>query len=137
MKKRVQIKSADGFSAGHYYHHEELFLDVICDINYNDIYSTWMSNSKDEVFRCLAEHQNEQNDTSNIVDFVILALAAVANITIVGYYFDGLTVKKHVFKQIQKHSIAVIEVCFISGYCDLIVDSTVRTELEYEIIIFK
>ena len=96
-----------------------------------------MSNSKDEVFRCLAEHQNEKNYTSNIVDIVILALAAVANITIVGYYFDGLTVKKHVFKQTQKHSIAVIEVCFINGYCDLIVDSTVRTELEYESIIFK
>ena len=51
-----------------------------------------MSDSKEEVFRCLAEYQNVKIYTSNIVDIVIVALATVVNITIVAYYLDGLTV---------------------------------------------
>ena len=61
-----------------------------------------MSDSKEEVFRCLAEYQNEKIYRSNIVDIAIVALAAIANITIVAYYFDGPTVKNHVFKPTQK-----------------------------------
>ena len=52
-----------------------------------------MSDSKEEVFRCLAEYQIVKIYTSNIVDIVIVALATVANITIFAYYLDGLTVK--------------------------------------------
>ena len=61
-----------------------------------------MSDSKEEVFRCLAEYQNQNIYTSNIVDIVIVVLANVTNKTIVAYYLDGLTVKTHVFKLTQK-----------------------------------
>ena len=44
-----------------------------------------MSDLKEEVFRCLAEYQNVKIYTSNIVDIVIVALAIVANITVVAY----------------------------------------------------
>ena len=84
----------------------------------------------------MAEYQNENIYTSNIVD-IIVALATVTNITIVAYYLDGLTVKNHVFKPTQKQSIAIIEVCFINGYYDLIVDATAQGELKYESIIFN
>ena len=57
-----------------------------------------MSDSKEEVLRCLAEYQNVNIYTSSIVDVVIVALATVAYITIVAYYLDGLTIKNHVFK---------------------------------------
>ena len=64
-------------------------------------------------------------------------MATVANITIVANYLDGLTVKNHVFKPTQKQSIAIIEVQFISGYYELIVDTTAQAELEYESITFN
>lgn len=97
-----------------------------------------MSDSKDEVIQCLAEHQNEKIYTSNIVDIVIFALATVANITIVAYYLDDLTVTNDVFKPTQKYSIAnIFEVCFINGHYDLIVNATACTELDHESIILK
>ena len=96
-----------------------------------------MSDLKEEVFQYLAEYQNIKIYKSNIVDIVIVALATVANITIVANYLDGLTVKNHVFKPTQKQSIAIIEVQFISGYYELIVDTTAQAELEYESITFN
>ena len=90
-----------------------------------------MSDSKEEVFK----YQNEKFYTSNIVD-IIVALATVTNITIAAYYLDRLTVKNHVFKPTQKQSIANIELCFINGHYDLIVDATVQAELEYEKVLF-
>ena len=83
-----------------------------------------MSDSKEEVFRCLAECQNEKISTSNIFDIAIVALTTVASITIFAYYLDGLTIKNHVFRPTQKQSIAFVEVCFINGNYDLIVDAT-------------
>ena len=62
---------------------------------------------------------------------------AVANITIVAYYLDGLTVKNHVIKPTKKQSIATNEACFINGHYELFVDATVQAELEYESIICK
>ena len=85
----------------------------------------------------MAEYQNVKIYTSNIVDIVIVALATVANITIVAYYLDGLTVKNHVIKPIKKQSIATDEACFINGHYELFADATAQTELEYESIIFK
>ena len=111
--------------------YKELFRDAFSDIKCNDIYSAWMSDSKEEVFK----YQNEKFYTSNIVD-IIVALATVTNITIAAYYLDRLTVKNHVFKPTQKQSIANIELCFITVHYDLIVDATVQAELEYESIIF-
>ena len=97
-----------------------------------------MSDSKEEVFRCLAEYQIVKIYTSNIVDIVIVALATVANITIFAYYLDGLTVKNHVFKPTRKQiSIAINKACFINVHYELIVDATAQAELEYESIIFK
>ena len=96
-----------------------------------------MSGSKEEVFRCLAEYQNQNIYTSNIVDIVIAVLANVTNKTIVAYYLDGLTVKTHVFKLTQKQSIAIIEVCFINDHYDLIADATAQTKLKYESMIFN
>ena len=96
-----------------------------------------MSDSKEEVFRCLAEYQNEKIYTSNIVDIVIVALATVTNITIVAYYLDRLTVKNHVSKPAQKQSIAIIEVCFINGHYDLIVDATAQIKRKYDSMIFN
>ena len=93
---------------------QKTIWDTICDIKHDDIYRTWMSDSKDEVIQCLAEHQNEKIYTSNIVDIVIFALATVANITIVAYYLDDLTVTNHVFKPTQKYSIANILKCVSS-----------------------
>ena len=61
-----------------------------------------MSDSIEEVFRCLAEYQNVKIYTSNIVDIVIVASVTVANIAIVAYYLDGLTIKNHVFKPTKK-----------------------------------
>ena len=150
MKKRIQIKpngyclpsavfnglKRKGFLPDQY-NYKELFRNAISGIKYNDIYSTWMSDSKEEVFRCLAEYQNEKTYASNIVDIVIVALTAVANITIVAYYLYGLTVKNHVFKSTQKQSIVIVEVCFINGHYDLIVGTTAQAELEYESIIFN
>ena len=95
-----------------------------------------MSDSKEEVFRCFAEYQNEKIYTSKIIDIVIVALATVTNITIVDYYLDRLTVKNHVFKPTQKQNIAIIGVRFINGHYDLIVYATAQSELEYESIIF-
>ena len=96
-----------------------------------------MSDSKEEVFRCLAEYQNQNIYTSNIVDIVIVVLANVTNKTIVAYYLDGLTVKTHVFKLTQKQSIAIIEVCFINDHYDLIADATAQTKFKYESMIFN
>ena len=149
MKKRIQIKpdgnclpravfnglKRKGFLPDHY-NYKELFRDAISDIKFNDIYSTWMSDSKEGVFRFLAEYKNEKIYISNIGDIVIVALATVANITIVAYCLDGLTVKNRVFKPTQKQSIAIVEVCFINGHYDLIIDATAQAELEYESIIF-
>ena len=73
MKKRIQIKpdghclpravfnglKRKGFWSDHH-NYKELFRDAISDIKYNDIYRTGMSDSKEEVFRCLAEYQNEK-----------------------------------------------------------------------------
>ena len=73
--------------------------------------------------------------TRQIVDIAIAASATVANITIVAYYLDGLTVKTHVFKPTQKQSIAIFEVCFINGHYDLFFDASAQAELEYESII--
>ena len=33
-----------------YHNYKELFRDAISDIKYSDIYSTWMSDSKEEIF---------------------------------------------------------------------------------------
>ena len=66
-----------------HHNYKELFRDIISDIKYNDIYSAWMSDSKEEVYWCLAEYQNEKIYTSNIIDIVIVALATAANITII------------------------------------------------------
>ena len=97
-----------------------------------------MSDSKEEVFRCLAEYQIVKIYTSNIVDIVIVALATVANITIFAYYLDGLTVKNHVFKPTRKQiSIAINKACFINVHYELNVDATAQAELECESIIFK
>ena len=67
----------------------------------------------------------------------MFTLATVTNITIVAYYLDGLTVKNHVFKPTQKQSIAIIEVCFINGHYDLIVDATAQTKPKYESMFFN
>ena len=150
MKKREQIKpdghcllravcnelKRKGFLPD-YYNYKELFRDSICDNKYNDIYSTCMSDLKDKVFQCLAEYQNKNIYTSNIVDTVIVALTTVANITIVSYYLDGLTVKNHVFKPTQKQSNAIAEVCSIIGHYHLIANTTDHAEIEYESIIYK
>ena len=99
MQKRVQIKPGGyclqravfnglkrkGFFPDHYIF-KELFRNVISDNKYNDIYSTWISDLKEEVFPCLKEYQNENICTSNIANIVIVALTTVANITIVAYY---------------------------------------------------
>ena len=58
----------------------------------------------------MAEYQHVKVYTSNIVDIVIAALATVANITIVAYYLDQLTIKSHVIKPTRTQSIAIIEV---------------------------
>ena len=98
-----------------------------------------MSDLKAEGFRCLTEHQNEKMYTAIIVDFVILALATEAITTIVAYYLDGLTIKNHIFTAYitQIHSITIIEVCFINGHYNLIVEAKVRIELYYKSTIFK
>ena len=96
-----------------------------------------MSDSIEEVFRCLVEYQNVKIYTSNIVDIVIVASVTVANIAIVAYYLDGLSIKNHVFKPTKKQSIETNEVCFINGYYELFVDATAQAALEYENIIFK
>ena len=96
-----------------------------------------MSDSKEEVFQCLAEYQNVKSYTSNIIDIVNVALATVANVTIVAYYLDGITAKNHVFKPTKRQSIVIIEVCFINGHYKLIIDATAQDEFEYENIIFK
>ena len=96
-----------------------------------------MSDLKEEVFRCLAEYQNVKIYTSDIVDIVIVVLTTMTNITIVAYYLDGLTVKNHAFKPTQMQSIAIIEVCFINGHYELIVNATAEAELEHESIIFN
>ena len=62
-----------------------------------------MSDLKEEVSRCLAEYQNVKIYTLTIVDIVIAALATVANITIVVYYLDGLTVNNHVIKPTKNY----------------------------------
>ena len=62
-----------------HHNYKELFRDIISD----NIYSAWMSDSKEEVYWCLAEYQNEKIYTSNIIDIVIVALATAANITII------------------------------------------------------
>ena len=67
----------------------------------------------------------------------MFTLATVTNVTIVAYYLDGLTVKNHVFKPTQKQSIAIIEVCFINGHYDLIVDATAQTKPKYESMFFN
>ena len=64
-------------------------------------------------------------------------MATVANITIVSYYLDGLTVKNYVLKPTQKQIIVIVEVCFINGHYDLTVDATAQAELEYESIVFN
>ena len=96
-----------------------------------------MSDLKEEVFRCLAEYQNVKIYTSDIVDIVIVVLTTMTNITIVAYYLDGLTVKNHALKPTQMQSIAIIEVCFINGHYELIVNATAEAELEHESIIFN
>ena len=61
-----------------------------------------MSDSKEEVLRCLAEYQNVKIYTSSIVDVVIVALETIANITTIAHYLDGLTIKNHVFKPTKR-----------------------------------
>ena len=53
-------------------------------------------------FPMFSRYQNVKIYTSSIVDIAIVALATVANITIVAYYLDGLTIKNHVFKPTKK-----------------------------------
>ena len=67
----------------------------------------------------------------------MFTLATVTNITIVAYYLDGLTVKNHVFKPTPKQSIAIIEVYFINGHYNLIVDATAQTKPKYESMFFN
>ena len=74
---------------------------------------------------------------SNIADIVTVASTTIANVTIVAYYLDRLTVKINVFKPTQKQSIGIIEVCFINGHYDLIVNTTAQAELEYDSTIFN
>ena len=94
-----------------------------------------MSDSKEEVSRCLAEYQIEKIYTSNIVDIVIVALTTAANITILPYSLDGLTVKNDVFKPTKKQSIAIVGVCFINGHYNLIVNATAEVKLEYKSVV--
>ena len=84
-----------------------------------------------------AEHQNVKIYASNIADIVTVASTTIANVTIVAYYLDRLTVKNNVFKPTQKQSIGIIEVCFINGHYDLIVNTTAQAELEYDSTIFN
>ena len=52
--------------------YKELFRDTIFDIKYNDIYSTWMSDSKEEVFRCLTECENKK--FTHQISLILLSL---------------------------------------------------------------
>ena len=59
-----------------------------------------------------------------MVDTVIVALATISKATIVAYYPDQEMVKNYIFKPLSSESKTIIELAFINGHYDLIVDKT-------------
>ena len=105
-----------------YSSYKQLLREASFDLTYNDLYLDWIADSKGNIIQELKEYEQNKNYTTNIVDTVIVALATITKATIVPYYQDKEMVKNYIFKPLSSESKTIIELAFINGHCDLIVD---------------
>ena len=105
-----------------YSSYKQLLREAIFDLTYNDLYLDWIADSKGNITQELKEYEQNKNYTTNIVYTVIVTLATISKATVVAYYPDKEIVKKYIFNPLSSESKTIIELAFINGHCDLIVD---------------
>ena len=86
------------------------FFDITC----NDLYLDWIADSNENSIQELKEYKQNKNFTSNIFDII--------KTTIVLCYPNKEVVKSYIFKPLDSESKTVIELAFINGHFDLVVD---------------
>ena len=94
------------------------FFDITC----NNLYLDWIADSNENSIKELKEYKQNKNFTSNIFDIIILGLAIISKTTIVLCYPNKEVVKSYIFKPLDSESKTVIELAFINGHFDLVVD---------------
>ena len=73
----------------------------------------------------LKEYEQIKNYTTYIVDTAIAVLATVSKTGVVGYFLHKEMMKDFIFKPLNSESKTIIELAFINGHYDLIVDKLV------------
>ena len=66
------------------------------------------------------------------MDLFLSSLATVREATIITCYSTDGTVENHIFTALKKESTVVIEVCFVNGHCDLVIQKEVNFAIETE-----
>ena len=122
----MESEGKEGFLIG-YSSYKQLLREAISDISFNDLYKDWISESKETTLEELKEYEQRKKYNANIVDIIIVALATISKASIVAYYIDKETVKNYIFKSSIGDSKTIIELAFINGHYDLIVDKETLT----------
>ena len=115
-----------------YSNYKEFFRKAIFDIAHNEIYKFWIAETKETVLKNLKHYEENKIYTSNIVDPFFSSLATVCKATIITYYITDDTVQNHLFTPLKNESTVVIEVCFVNGHYDLVIQKEVNFAIKTE-----
>ena len=105
--------------------YKQLFKTAVKEIksNTDERYNSWLVDSKESTLEQLKLYENEIKYSSNVVDLFLVALSDVCKATIIAYYTaDDDTIKHHIFHPTHGDSSTLIEVSFVGGHYDLVVD---------------
>ena len=112
-----------------YSNYKEFFRKAIFDIAHNEIYKFWITETKETVFKNLKHYEENKIYASNIVDPFFSSLATVCKATIITYY---ITVQNNILTSSKNESTVVIEVCFVNGHYDLVIQKEVNFAIKTE-----
>ena len=104
-----------------YSNYKELFREGIFSIAHNEIYKFWITESNKAVLKISKQYEENKVYTSNTVDFFLSSLATIVKATSRVYYITDATVQNHIFIPLKNKSKVAIEVCFVNGHYDLVI----------------
>ena len=94
--------------------------------------SSKITESKETVLKNLKQYDDNKVYASNIGDLFLGSLATVCKATSRVYYITDGTFQNNVFIPLKNESKVAVEVCFVNGHTDLVIQKEVVFEIKVE-----
>ena len=112
--------------------YKELFGEGIFSTAHKKIFKFWITESKETVLKNLKQYDDNKVYTSNIVDQFLGSLVTACKATSIVYYITDGTFRNNIFIPLKNKSNVAVEVCFVNGHTDLVVQKDVVFEIKAE-----